>query len=82
MQMNFFNQNAPKKPTHLNINSDLLRQAKIKRINISDLCEKSLAEALREGNRQEWLESNREALNEYASFIEKNGCFSDKLRCF
>lgn len=82
MQMNLFNPNAPKKPAHLSINSDVLRQAKMKRINISDVCEKSLVEALRERNRQEWLESNREAIEEYGRFIEKNGCFSDKLRCF
>ena len=82
MQMDFYNTKALKKPAHLSINSDLLQQAKMKRINISDVCEKSLVEALREKNRQEWLESNREAIEEYGAFIEKNGCFADKLRCF
>ena len=82
MQTTLFNPNAPKKPAHLSINSDLLQQAKLKRINISDVCEKGLAEALRERNRQDWLEQNREAIAEYGRFIDKNGCFSDKLRCF
>lgn len=82
MQTNFFDQDAPKKPTHLSINSDVLRQAKMKRINLSEVCENSLIEALRERNRQEWLEINKEAIDEYASFIEQKGCFGDKLRCF
>ena len=60
----------------------MLTKAKMKRINISDLCEKGLIEALRERNRPEWLEKNREAIEEYGFFIEKNGCFSGKPRCF
>ena len=82
MQTNFYDQGAPKKPAHLSINSDVLRLAKLKHINISEVCERGLVEALKEKNRLEWLESNKEALEEYSCFIEKNGCFADKLRCF
>lgn len=74
--------NAPKKAAHLSINSDVLAQTKMKHINLSEICEKSLIEALKEKCRQEWLESNQEAIEEYGRFIEANGCFSDKLRCF
>ena len=82
MQTNLYDQNAPKKPTHLSINSDVLRQAKLKHINISEVCERGLVEALKERNRLEWSESNKEAIEEYGCFIEKNGCFADKLRAF
>ena len=82
MRANFYDQGAPKKPAHLSINSDILRQAKLQRINISDVCERGLVEALKERKRQEWLASNKDAIEEYGSFIEENGCFADKLRAF
>ena len=77
-----YNYDAPKQTAHLSINSDLLRQAKDEKINLSQTLEKYLSEVIREKRRQAWLEQSREAVEEYTSFIEKNGCFGDKLRCF
>ena len=82
MQANVYDQSAPKKPAHLSINSDVLRQAKLQKINISEVCERSLVEALKERKRLEWQESNKEAIVEYRTFIEVHGCFADKLRSF
>lgn len=73
---------APKKPTNLSINSDLLRQAKACHINLSQTLEQRLVELVRESHRQEWLLENREALVEYNSRIENRGVFSDSLRRF
>ena len=33
-------------------------------------------------NSEEWLEKNKEAIDEYAKFIDLHGCFGDTLRCF
>ncbi|MFZ4617014.1 MAG: type II toxin-antitoxin system CcdA family antitoxin [Rectinemataceae bacterium] len=41
-----FDSNAPKKPTNLSINSDLLNQAKNLHINVSAVLESALAENL------------------------------------
>ena len=82
MQLHSYDQNAPKKTTHLSINSDLFRQAKEEKINLSKTLEKHLAEAMQEKKRQRWLENNREAIEEYTLFVEKYGCFGDTLRCF
>ena len=82
MQVHFYNPDAPKKTAHLSINSDLLRQAKEEKINLSQTLEKHLAESMLEKKRQKWLESNREAIEEYSRFVEKHGCFGDTLRCF
>ncbi|MDO9063806.1 MAG: type II toxin-antitoxin system CcdA family antitoxin [Sulfuricella sp.] len=73
---------APKKPTNLSINSDLLRQAKACHINLSQTLEQRLAELVRESRRQEWLQENQAALVEYNSKIETRGVYSDNLRRF
>lgn len=43
---------------------------------------KTLTETLRETKRQEWLQNSHGAIVEYAQFVERQGCFGDKLRCF
>jgi len=82
MQINFFDPNAPKKSTNLSINSDLLRQAKEQRINMSQALELRLAELLREEKIRCWKEENREAIEDYNRRIEAHGAFSDGLRRF
>ena len=82
MHLNFYDSDAPKKTTHLSINGDLLRQAREEKINLSQMLEKHLAESMMEIKRQKWRESSREAIEEYAQFVEKHGCFGDSLRCF
>ena len=82
MQNNFYDSTAPKKSTNLSINSDLLRQAKERHINLSQALELRLAELLREEKRQKWQEENREAIEDYNRRIEAVGVFSDGLRHF
>jgi antitoxin CcdA len=82
MQINIFDPNAPKKSTNLSINSDLLRQAKELRINISQALELRLAELLREEKSRSWKEENQVAIEDYNRRIEAHGTFSDGLRRF
>jgi antitoxin CcdA len=82
MQLHIFDASAPKKPTNLSINSDLLQQAKEHHINLSQTLELRLAEILRDEKRRNWLEENREAMEEYNQRIETHGVFSDGLRQF
>lgn len=82
MQTYGYDYNAPKQTTHLSINSDLLRQAKALKINLSQALERHLAAQMQEIKRQQWLDTSKEAIEEYARFVEKHGCFGDKLRCF
>ena len=77
-----YNYDAPKHTAHVSINSDLLRQAKDEKINLSQTLEKYLCQAIREKRRQTWLVQSREAVEEYSVFVENNGCFGDTLRCF
>ncbi|MEW6611636.1 MAG: type II toxin-antitoxin system CcdA family antitoxin [Pseudomonadota bacterium] len=73
---------APKKPVNLSINSDLLRQARALKINLSQTLEERLAELLREARRSQWLVENQAALDAYNRHIERHGAFSDGLRQF
>jgi antitoxin CcdA len=82
MQLQVYDARAPKKPTNLSINSDLLQQAKERHINLSQALELRLAEILRDEKRRNWLEENREAMEEYNRRIETQGVFSDGLRQF
>lgn len=82
MQADLFDPKAPKKSTNLSINSDLLRQAKERRINLSQALELRLAELLREEKRRQWQEENQEAIDDYNRRIEARGTFSDGVRRF
>lgn len=73
---------APKKPTNVSINSDLLKKAKELKINLSATLEQALAEQLRNKQRSEWLRENADAIRVYNQFVETNGAFSDSVRKF
>jgi len=77
-----YNNNAPKKPTNLTVNSDLLEKAKEMKINISAILETALIEKLKETKQAEWLEANKSAIDNYNEHIQKIGLFSDEIRTF
>ncbi len=73
---------AKKLPANLSIRGDLLREAKERKINLSQTLEERLEEILREQNRQAWLEENRDAIRAAGDFVSRNGLWSDGLRRF
>ena len=77
-----YNTQAPKKPTNVSINSDLLEKAKNLNINLSATLEHALAEQLRTELRAQWLRENADAIQAYNQFVETNGTFSDSVRKF
>ena len=81
MQPNY-DQEAPKKPTNLSVNSDLLRKARELDLNISAVLEQRLAEIVREHARQNWLAQNKDAFATYNDHVDNNGVYSDNLRSF
>jgi antitoxin CcdA len=82
MQAHLFDAHAPKKPTNVSINRDLLQQAKERHINLSQALELRLAELLREEKRRQWQQENRDAVEEYNRRVEAGGVFSDGERRF
>ena len=77
-----YNAKAPKKPTNVSINSDLLDQARSLKINLSATLEQALTEQLREQRRTQWRQENAAAIQAYNEHVEKHGTFSDSVRKF
>lgn len=77
-----YNVNAPKQAVNLRINGDLLNQAKAFNINLSQTLERALVDVVKQNQRTQWLEENRNAIIAYNEHVECNGAFSDNLRHF
>ncbi len=80
--MKHFDTRAPKKPTNLSINSDMLSKARAMNINLSATLENALAEELKSRQREQWLQENARAIQAYNDFVEKEGGFSEDIRGF
>ncbi len=71
-----------KKPANLSVDVRLLARARELGLNLSQVLEAGLAEAIRREERARWLQRNRAALEAYNEHVEKHGVFSDGLRSF
>ncbi len=77
-----YDQEAPKKPTNLSINSDLLTKARENKINLSATLEKALIQQLRQTESERWKNENRKAIEALNELTDKHGLFSDSFRTF
>lgn len=73
---------APKKPTNLSINSNLLAKARDLDINLSATLEKALESEVRRSTRNRWLRENKQALDNCNELTQEHGLFADKHRGF
>jgi len=77
-----FDARAPKKPTNVTINSDLLAKAKALKINLSATLEAALSEMVNARQRENWKKQNKASIDAYNQLIEREGSFSDDVRSF
>lgn len=77
-----YDNNAPKKPTNLSLNSDLLKKARELGINLSSTLEEALEQIVKQRLHEQWLEQNRKAIDSYNQQVEASGVFSDGIRSF
>lgn len=77
-----YDTSAPKKPTNLSVNSDLLLRIKDMDINVSATLEKALISELKKAEAEQWNKVNKKAIKKYNKFIEEHGCFGDEFRSF
>jgi len=77
-----YNTHAPKKPTNVSINSDLLTQAKELKINLSATLENALTDLVNAKQLELWKHQNKAAIEAYNQLVEESGVFSDDLRSF
>ena len=79
---NLYDTNAPKKPTNLSLNSDLLAKTRALNINLSATLEQALRKELEQAEAKKWSLENKAAIKAYNNFVEENGCFGDEFREF
>ena len=77
-----FDLKAPKKPTNLSVNSDLLKKCKAMNINLSATLEHALTDVLAKTENDKWAEDNKNAIKAYNEFVDENGCFGEEFRDF
>ena len=71
-----------KRAANLSVDDRLLARARRLKLNLSQVFESGLEEAIRRHEAQEWLQRNRAALEAYNEHIEKHGAFGDGQRSF
>ncbi len=77
-----FDLKAPKKPTNLSVNSDLLIKCKSMNINLSATLEHALTEKLAKLRSEQWAEDNKQAIRGYNESVHEHGCFGDEFKAF
>jgi antitoxin CcdA len=73
---------ALKTPTNVTLRSDLLREARALKLNLSALLETAVEDAIRQRRRKDWLAENSDAIDGYNQRVSKRGVFGDRYRRF
>lgn len=71
-----------RKAVNLSINPDVIADARAVGINISQVSEKAIKDAIRAERGRRWQEENREAMDGWNRWVEKNGLPLEKYRLF
>ncbi|MCC6766109.1 MAG: type II toxin-antitoxin system CcdA family antitoxin [Deltaproteobacteria bacterium] len=73
---------APKVATNLSARADIVSEAKDLGLNLSEVFESAVAEAIKRRRQELWLEQNQEAIDSYNARVERDGLFGDEWRKF
>lgn len=73
---------SSKRATNVSLRADLIDEAKKLDINISEACERGLAEQVASMRREAWLRENREAIESSNAYVEKHGLPLARYRLF
>lgn len=71
-----------KVPANLSVKAELVERARALGVNLSEVLEAALEEAIRQREQARWLEENEEAIDDYNAHIARNGSFGDTHRRF
>lgn len=82
MRMSVAHARGRKTATNLSVRADLVGRAKALELNLSEIFESSLEQAIREAEQRAWLEANGEAIDAYNAAVARRGVFSDDWRRF
>lgn len=68
-----FDAGAPRRPTNVTLNADLLDKARACGINVSRACEEGLAQELARARAEAWKRENREAVEAANAYVAAKG---------
>jgi antitoxin CcdA len=71
-----------KTPTNLSLRIDLVKRAKALDLNLSEVVETALEQAIVAAEQARWLAENEAAIEYYNKFIEEHGVFGAEFRDF
>ncbi len=71
-----------KTPTNLSLRTDLVHRAKQLGLNLSEVVDAALEQAIKDTEGKVWLEENRQAIAEYNALVAQRGVFSAGRRRF
>lgn len=71
-----------KTATNLSARADIVAEAKALGVNLSEVFEAAVTEAVRRKRQEAWLADNREAIESYNARVARDGLFSDAWRRF
>ena len=77
-----YDTSAPRRPTNVSLNEDLLAKARDLGVNLSQTLEDGLKTRLAEERRKRWLADNKTAFAARNDHFEKYGLWSDGFRMF
>ena len=69
-------------PTNLSARADVVQEARTLGINLSEVFEAAIRDAVRRKRQEAWLAENRDAIESYNTTVERDGVFSDGWRKF
>jgi antitoxin CcdA len=71
-----------RRATNVSLRTDLTDEARRLGLNVSQACEGGLEAAVKKAREAEWLEANKEALEQWNEWVEKNGLPLARYRQF
>lgn len=70
---------APLQPINLRVKSTLVAEARLNKVNISDVLNRALIQHLRELRREQWLAASFDAVTTYNARVHDDGLLVDTL---
>jgi antitoxin CcdA len=67
------------RPVSLTIREEILAEANTMDLNLSQILEEELRKRIRDARGAKWAEENREFIDSYNAYIERNGVFGEEL---
>ena len=71
-----------KQATNVSIRREVIADARVFGINLSEACEKGLVAEIASKRRERWLAENKDAIQDWNAWTDKNGLPLSKHRMF